>query len=264
LEEYADELLDMWKFREDFVQQAWKDNLQNGPVVYPENRRNENIFQAHGRWETWSSPSSDVDRRNKYFYLADWMEYAIRMYQIKPDFVDLTGLEKHNIQNRADLARAMVREKKRIFESRTMHYTNSRGEKVPLTLSDLEERLYRMSFDPNHPPEMRWGAPAGSPELAGAPERHTPLPDGTRVPMEQAYAWQFYYRTIGQREIEPSILRGMFTEGFPIRAKFEGQLAKWMDHRAPELTHEAAADQPDDQPQRSRTFFHLVPTSSES
>jgi hypothetical protein len=110
-------------------------------------------------------------------------------------------------------------------------------------LADIEDRLYDLSFDPNHPPELRWGAPEGSEERAGIPDRETPVPDGTRIAMAQAYEWQFYYRTIGQREIEPSILRGMFTEGFPIRDKFEGQLAKWLSgpvDRQP--THEASAE----------------------
>lgn len=255
MEEYADELLDMWKFREVFVQQAWRDVLQSGPIVYPENKRDENIFQAFGRWETWSSPSSDVDRRNKYFYLADWMEYAIRMYQIKPDFVDLAGLERYAIQNHSDLARAFVSEKKRIFDEHIMEYINSRGERVPLSLSEIERRLYDLSFDPNHPPELRWGAPPGSAERAGAPDRETPLPDGTRVAMDQAYRWQFYYRTIGQREIEPSVLRDMFTSGFPIRDKFEGQLAKWIDATSAPAQEAAYTPGPDEasalQPARS-------------
>ncbi|MCC6144990.1 MAG: hypothetical protein IT368_14390 [Candidatus Hydrogenedentes bacterium] len=36
LEDYSDQLVDMFKFREEFVQQAWADVLQNGPIVYPE------------------------------------------------------------------------------------------------------------------------------------------------------------------------------------------------------------------------------------
>lgn len=266
MEQYADELLDMWKAREEFVQQAWQDVLQNGPIVYPENKRDENIFQAFGRWETWSSPSSDVDRRNKYFYLADWMEYAIRMYMIKPDFIDLTGLEKYNIRNASDLADALIAEKQRIFKEHAMHYTNSKGQQVTLTLADIEDRLYDLSFDPNHPPELRWGAPEGSEERAGIPERPTPLPDGTRVDMAQAYQWQYYYRTIGQREIEPSILRGMFTEGFPIRDKFEGQLAKWRSNTvAQKPAQEADAEaEPENALQRARSHFLSGGSNSES
>src|SRR5690606_13919609 len=91
MEDYADQILEVYTLREDFVQDAWRDVQANGGIVYPENRSDENIFQAFGRWETWSSPSSDVDRRNKYFYLAEWVDYAVRWYGLMPEFVDLTG-----------------------------------------------------------------------------------------------------------------------------------------------------------------------------
>ena len=187
------------------------------------------IFQAFGRWETWSSPSSDVDRRNKYFYLADWLEYVIRLYDIIPEFVDLTGLEKYAIHDQGTLAKALIAEKNRIFAQRTMTYTNSNGEQVPLTLLDIEERLYELSFDPNHPPELRWGAAEGSEERASAPNTVTPVPNGENIPMEDAYRWQYYYRCLGARETDVSCLRGMFTTGFPIRDKLDAQLAKWID-----------------------------------
>jgi hypothetical protein len=227
IEEYCDELLDAFRFRDEFVQDAWRDVQARGPITFPEGRGNENIFQAFGRWETWSSPSSDVDRRNKYFYLADWMEYAVRMYGLNRNFIDLRGLEKYNVQSQSDLARALVAEKNRIFAQKSMQYTTSYGERITLTLKDIEERLYDMSFDPNHPPEIRWGAPEGSEERARAPKPCTPVPDGKCIPFEQAYAWQAYYRCIGQRETEESALQGMFTEGFPVRDRLDQQLAKW-------------------------------------
>lgn len=227
MEEYVNELLEAYVFRAQFVQDAWSEVQANGPIVYPEDRRNENIFQALGRWETWSSPSSDVDRRNKYFYLADWLEYAVRLFGVIPKFVDLTGLEKYTIQSQADLAKALIAEKNRIFAGRSMEYTNSIGRKVTLTLLDIEERLYDLSFDPNHPPELRWGAPMGSEERASAPERYTPLPTGEKIAMEDAYRWEAFYRSLCERETDVSCLRGMFTTGYPIRDKLDAQVGKW-------------------------------------
>ena len=233
LEEYAKKILEVYQLRADFVADAWADYKANGPIVYPEEQSNANIFQALGRWETWSSPSSDVDRRNTYFYLADWFDFAIRSFGIMPQFIDLRGLEKYDIRSQADLARALVKEKERIFGELGVHYSNSVGEKVHLTLNDIENRLYDLSFDPNHPPELRWGAPEGSPERATAANTYTPLPDGTRMPMLEAYRLQTYYRCVGTRETEPSSLRGMFTEGFPKRDKVNGQLAKWFSSEEP-------------------------------
>ncbi|MBI4556081.1 MAG: hypothetical protein HY706_00730 [Candidatus Hydrogenedentes bacterium] len=235
MEEYAVELLDAYEFREVFVQDAWKDVLANGPIVYPEERYNENIFQAFGRWETWSSPSSDVDRRNKYFYLADWLEYAIRMFGIMPKFVDLLGLEKHQIRSQGDLAKALITEKNRIFAKHSMEYMNSKGKNIRLTLLDIEQRLYDLSFDPNHPPELRWGAPIGSEERASAPQTYTPVPSGAKVAMEDAYRWEAFYRSLGQRETDVSCLRDMFTTGFPIRDKLDLQVGKWTDETRPVL-----------------------------
>lgn len=227
MEECADELLDAYVLRERFVQDAWHEVRANGPITYPENRGNENIFQALGRWETWSSPSSDIDRRNKYFYLADWMEFALRLYDLVPASIDKTGLEKYTIQNQGDLTVALIAEKNRIFAERSMEYSNSAGSKVRLTLLDIEKRLYDLSFDPNHPPELRWGAPEGSAERAAAPETWTPTPGGAKVAMNEAYQKQAYYRSLGQRETDASYLTDMFTTGFPIRDKLDAQVGKW-------------------------------------
>ncbi|MEX2015446.1 MAG: hypothetical protein WD873_02335, partial [Candidatus Hydrogenedentales bacterium] len=227
LEEYAKKVLEVYQIRVQFVDDAWADYKANGPVVYPEEQSNANIFQALGRWETWSSPSSDVDRRNTYFYLADWFDFAIRSFGMMPQFVDLKGLEQYDIRSQAALARALMKEKNRIFEGLGVHYTNSVGTQVYLTLNDIEDRLYDLSFDPNHPPELRWGAPEGSAERSTAVATYTPLPDGTRMPMLESYRLQTYYRCVGTRETEASSLRGMFTDGFPRREKVSGQLAKW-------------------------------------
>jgi len=233
MESYVDEVLEAYAARVPFVQDAWADVRAHGPITYPEELHKENIFQALGRWETWSSPSSDVDRRNKYFYLADWMEYAIRLYGIDPGFVDLTGLEKYAVRTQSDLAKAMIAEKNRLFAEHSLEYTTSKGDKVRLTLLDLETRLYDLSFDPNHPPELRWGAPMGSEERANAPERPTPVPKGGSVAMEDAYRWQYFYRTLCERETGMSCLRGMFVKGFPVRDKLDQQVGKWVDDAPP-------------------------------
>jgi len=263
LEAYADELLEVYQIREQFVQDAWRDVLKNGPIVYPEELLDENIFQAKGRWETWSSPSSDVDRRNKYFYLADWLDYAIRCYEMMPEYVKFDGLEKYNIQSQAGLARALIDEKRRIFRAHSMTYRKSSGETIPLSLIDIEERLYDLSFDPNHPPELRWGAPAGTAERASAPERYTPVPTGERIPMQEAYLWQSYYRCLGLRETGMSALRGMFTEGFPVRKKLDQQLTKWFLFDQPiAVTASAIPPETAPPPKTTSTRVHvLVPRS---
>jgi hypothetical protein len=209
LEEYAEKLADIFRLRERFVQNAWENVRQNGPIAFPEGDPNQNIFQAHGRWETWSSPSSDVDRRNSYYYLRDWALYVVRWFEVNPGSVDMHGLGQYEIGSRGDLARALVAEKDRIFEQHAMEYMNSRGEPARLTLLEIEKRLHDLSFDPNHPPELRWGAPRGSAERASAIETCTPVPSGDCIAMERAYDLQAFYRNVARRETEMSFLRGM-------------------------------------------------------
>ncbi|HRK35672.1 MAG TPA: hypothetical protein PLJ47_13840 [Candidatus Hydrogenedentes bacterium] len=240
MREYVVELADMYQQRDIFVQDAWKNVKANGLIQYPEELEDSNIFQAHGRWEDWSSPSSDVDRRNKYFYLADWMDNAVRWYESAPQLVDLKGFESYNIKNKEDFAEAIVAEKQKIFKEHFIEYTNTIGEKVKLSLADIEERLYDMSFDPNHAPEIRWGAKPGTPEYATAKINPTPTPKGGPVPFEEAYARQAFYRTVCQRETERSYLRSMFTQGYPVRVKFDQQLDKWLYGRYPERLAQAS------------------------
>jgi len=235
MDEYVDEILEVYFQREEFVQAAWEDVLKNGGIVYPERLEKANIFQAHGRWESWSSPSSDVDRRNKYFYLGDWLDYAIRWYGMDPKSLDMTGLNADGIQTQADLAAALIEYKNKLFVDHTFSYRDSKGAPVLLTLNDIERRLYDLSYDPNHPPELRWGAPEGSEERAGATVRPTPLPGGARIPMDESYLLQTYYRTVSNRETEMSFLREMFTDNFPKRKKLEGQLAKWKNYNEPSI-----------------------------
>ncbi len=227
IEHFADELVDLFAMREEFVQQGWQDVLANGPIAFPENSRSENVYVANGRWGAWTSAASDVDLRNRYYYLADWMDNIVRWYDRQPEFIDLTGLNKYYVVDQGNLAYALMAEKTRIFHRHTFTYTNSKGEPVELTLLELEKRLYDLSFDPNHPPELRWGAPIGSAEYRTAPDMPTPLPDGTTMAMTEAYRRQGYYRSLGQRETTESYLRDMFTSGYPVREKFNGQLAKW-------------------------------------
>lgn len=233
LNHYADELLDLYKTREAFVQEGWRDVLANGPVTYPENDRHENIFTAEGRWGQFSSASSDVDIRSRYYYLADWMDNVIRWQNRRPSFIDLTGLEPYYVGDRGNLARALVAEKNKVFAARSMEYINSKGDPIKLTLLDIEKRLYDLSFDPNHAPELRWGAPLASAEASTAKYIDTPVPNGSDVTFAVAFQKQAYYRTVGARETTESYLTTMFTSGYPVRDKFAGQLMKWINNAEP-------------------------------
>ena len=130
-------------------------------------------------WLRADDPNAEL--RAAYFRLVDQLDHAANWLERMPEYVDLDLVNRHAIWTGGDLAVALKREKNRLFAARVFCYTNSAGEQVPLTLLDIEHRLYDLSFDPNHPPELRWGAPPGGAEWGSAPETHTPLPDGSRM-----------------------------------------------------------------------------------
>ena len=227
MEAYADQLLDLLERREELVQAGWHDALDNGPITFPEKQGSTNIFNAPGRWGAWTSAPIDIDVRGKYFYMMQWVDTALETFESAPDTLEVNSDFRNSIFTRGDLAVALYLAKNGMFRERSFTYTNSMDEKVTLSLLDVERRLYDLSFDPNHPPELRWGAPAGSAEAATARQMDTLLPNGAKLAMAETYRRQAYYRTLSYREVDESFLRDMFTEGFPVPSKFAEQLPFW-------------------------------------
>lgn len=229
----ARRLLNMVELRERLVQQAWEDVQQNGPIPFPENRKTESVFNASGRWGEFSTAAIDADIRAQYFWLAGCIDLAMPWFDRSLEDVDLDDLNKHAIWTRGDYAAAAMRYKNRVFGDTAFKCVNTAGETVTFSLLDVERRLFDLSFDPNHPPEIRWGAVPGSDEAKNAPEMGTPLPDKSVIPIAEAYRREAYYRSLVQRDNDPSFLRKMFTEGFPVRQKLDEAVAqKWLGGEA--------------------------------
>lgn len=236
LEQFADEMLALMREREKSVQAAWRDAQANGPITFPDNLRSENIFNAGGRWGDWSSAASDAEFRWRYHNLITEMEALVNWYNTMPDYVDFGDRVVPALWSQSGLAFMLMHIKDRVFLDRTFTYTNSVGAPVRLSLRDVEQRLYDISFDPNHPPELRWGAPLDSAEAHTVIASATPVPDGSLVPMRESYAREAYYRCLAYREPEESYLRGMVTSGFPIRYKYDELLTqRWRLETPPPL-----------------------------
>jgi len=236
LKVFAREMVALLEERERRVQDAWRDVNENGPIPFPEDRANGNVYTAGGRWAEYATAFADTECRAKYFGLADDLDTAIMWFDLSVEDVYLDGLNKHAIWTHADLADALLRAKRRIFAESALEYMNSSGQPVRITLLDVEKRLYDLSFDPNHPPELRWGAPAGSPEAQSAVRNDTPLPGGADMPMEEAYRREAYYRSLTHWEPERSYLQKMFPDGFPVRDKLDEIFRrKWFDCSSPPL-----------------------------
>lgn len=181
--EWADQLHTLFNERATFVAGAWANVLANGPIKYPDNK---NIYQAEDRWEEWSSPSSDCDRKGAYFLGADQIESMVRDFNPARSNLILTNMGRR-ISTQRDLAQAIIEIKRREFAKRTVTFLTSRGQPVTLTLEQIEKRLFAMSFDPNHAPEIRWGAAPDSPEAAGCRKFDTPLASGGEMGTLEGY-----------------------------------------------------------------------------
>lgn len=227
LQASAERLRNSLLAREAHVQAAWNEVQANGPIEFPEGNRVRNVFNARGRWGDWSSATPDVDLRLAFAHTMNWIRSAAALFEADPEYVSLDSLSRKAVWTRTDLARVLVDEKNSIFRTTTFEYVNSAGESVTLSLADVEARLFSLSFDPNHPPELRWGAQPGSAEAATAPESPTPLPNGKMIAMAEAYQLEAYYRTLSHRDSDESYLAGMFTTGYPKPDPVDAELAAW-------------------------------------
>ena len=187
--EWADELAAELDERATLVQGGWQDVRAHGPIPLPSN-----IYRAHGRWEDWASPSSDCDRRAAYFLGVDRIE---KLVTVAP------------AARRVALARWLLQLKRRAFAGRKIEYRSSTGRGVARTLADVERRLWLLSFDPNHPPELRWG---------DAPD-HGPAPDSYR--REQRLRYRLSRKDVATRLDDPT------DPGRPPRELFDAVLGRY-------------------------------------
>lgn len=110
-----------------------------------------NIYGTYGEWELYSTPSRDARLKAAFRELREtlvaWPNANVLAPRLRQAWVEET-------------ARPECR----------FSYTNSLGQPVTFTLDTVLDRLFALSFDPYHCPELRWGAPEGSPERATCPD----------------------------------------------------------------------------------------------
>jgi hypothetical protein len=117
----------------------------------------ENIYGAEGSWEVYSSPGSDLRLNGT---LADATSKVYKAIKENPSL-------KHEL--------AAIFSKHENSNACKFTYKNSLGQPVNLSLRDIFSRSYQFSFDPYHCPELRMGAPLGSPEMQSCNS------DGTKI-----------------------------------------------------------------------------------
>lgn len=116
----------------------------------------ENIYGTVGEWEVYASPSRDARLKAAFRELHDSVSELPAGSPLLPQLS--AAWREESVQPACRFT-----------------YKNSAQEAVLLTLADVLERLFVLSFDPYHCPELRWGAALGSTEAASCPVDATKL-----------------------------------------------------------------------------------------
>ncbi|HPX86631.1 MAG TPA: hypothetical protein PKZ59_08085 [Candidatus Hydrogenedentes bacterium] len=188
--------------REEQVRLAWENVQTEGAIEFPGGTASRNIHHTGGRWGRYASALEDAELRGRYLEFLEEMDAAIQWFDNAPDMLDLTGLNLHAVWTPSDLALAALQKKNQLFAERSIQFTDSHGQPCTLTFLEVEKRLYDLSFNPNLPPEVRWGAAPDtlSPDLLQ--NCATPLASRKTIALADAYRMERPYRSLTRREIE--------------------------------------------------------------
>jgi hypothetical protein len=114
-----------------------------------------NIYGADGDWEAFSTPGRDGKLRASFRSIFAQVNDSVTKVKNGDPSVPWTGTAQ-------SLVTALTGIWNQHLTSCSVTYTNSAGHAVKLSLADVQERIYQLSFDPYHCAEMRWGAHPGS------------------------------------------------------------------------------------------------------
>jgi hypothetical protein len=133
------------KDRADAVNAALAVGVQN--KAHPD-RLPDNIYGTQGEWEEYSTPSRDARFKAATLEARTLIEQMVEKYHDRDPMVVYSGNDLAG-----DLRRVYAQESKCAIS-----YKNSNGVAVNLTLDQVIDRMYALSFDPYHCSELRWGA----------------------------------------------------------------------------------------------------------
>jgi cell wall-associated NlpC family hydrolase len=145
------------------------------------------IFETGGAWEDFATPSRDM----RLLIAIDTVTAFPREVARRPAHYGLAAAEA------ATTAAALEQQLAAALRARTFPYRRSDGSMQTLTLADVVARAiaFETAYDPNDCVEVRWGAPAGSPEAATCSRR---APTEQQRRMEEYRSW-FHDRTRPRR-----------------------------------------------------------------
>jgi hypothetical protein len=131
------------------------------------------IFETQGPWEDFATPSRDMRLLiaiDSVLALPGQVERAPDRFKLKDSAAAVAAA--------AELRKTMQRN----LAARRFTYTRSDGQPQQLSLADVIERrpALELAYNPNDCAELRWGAPAESPERASC-KRRAPAEQRTRM-----------------------------------------------------------------------------------
>lgn len=109
----------------------------------------ENIYGTQGEWETYSTPSRDAQLKVSFRDLIDQSAKSLQK---------LAENDRSIVYSGANLAQDLLDVYQTESRRCEISYVNSTGSSVVLNLEDIRKRLFKISFDPYHCVELRWGA----------------------------------------------------------------------------------------------------------
>lgn len=134
------------KYRVDAVDAAIAAGIHKRPQPY---KLPLNIYGTEGDWETYSSPSRDARLKTSFKELRDEMARFIK-------------LAKNGSRQISYQGENLKRDLRQVYDSEAaacrISYKASNGDMRELGFNDVAARLFKLSFDPYHCIERRWGA----------------------------------------------------------------------------------------------------------
>ena len=118
-----------------------------------------NIYRARGDWQEHSTPALDARLRRNAVELRGFIIDSMDRVQSGDRRVKFDGSAAELRDEYLDIWVEFV-----ASDECAVEYVDTEGTPQRLSLHDLMGRLFDLSFDPYHCPELRWGAPADSAE----------------------------------------------------------------------------------------------------
>lgn len=133
--------------RAQYVDLAIKDGIANKPHL---SRLPDNIYGSDNvEWETYSTPSRDARIKAAFVQFYKDMSEMIGLWVNRDPRIVYDGQFLKD-----DLEKTYAAES----QACTITYLSSNKRPVPMTFDDMVHRLFKISFDPYHCIELRWGA----------------------------------------------------------------------------------------------------------